>query len=44
MSRKITLLGTGSSGGVPRIGNIWGAHDPRNPQASSIRFWLAAHP
>jgi len=32
MSRKITLLGTGSSGGVPRIGNIWGACDPSNPK------------
>jgi phosphoribosyl 1,2-cyclic phosphate phosphodiesterase len=32
MSRKITLLGTGSSGGVPRVGNIWGACDPSNPK------------
>ena len=32
MSNKIeyTLLGTGSSGGVPRIGNDWGACDPDN--------------
>jgi phosphoribosyl 1,2-cyclic phosphate phosphodiesterase len=30
MKRKITLLGTGSSGGVPRVGNIWGACDPSN--------------
>lgn len=27
-----TLLGTGSSGGVPRIGNNWGACDPGNPK------------
>ena len=27
-----TLLGTGSSGGVPRIGNIWGACNPDNPK------------
>jgi len=32
MSRTITLLGTGSSGGVPRIGNNWGACDPNNPK------------
>ena len=32
MSLKITLLGTGSSGGVPRVGNIWGACDPTNPK------------
>lgn len=29
---KITILGCGSSGGVPRIGNIWGACDPNNPK------------
>lgn len=27
-----TLLGTGSSGGVPRIGNDWGDCDPANPK------------
>lgn len=27
-----TLLGTGSSGGVPRIGNNWGACDPEDPR------------
>jgi len=27
-----TLLGTGSSGGVPRIGNNWGACNPDNPK------------
>ena len=32
MSYKLTLLGTGSSGGVPRLGNNWGACDPLNPK------------
>ncbi|RUT33201.1 MBL fold metallo-hydrolase [Arsenicitalea aurantiaca] len=27
-----TILGCGSSGGVPRIGNIWGACDPNEPR------------
>lgn len=27
-----TILGCGSSGGVPRIGNIWGACDPDEPR------------
>lgn len=29
---KITILGCGSSGGVPLIGNNWGACDPDNPR------------
>ena len=29
---KITILGCGSSGGVPRIGGHWGACDPTNPR------------
>lgn len=32
MGLKITVLGCGSSGGVPRIGNHWGACDPANPR------------
>lgn len=32
MSCKLTLLGTGSSDGVPRLGNNWGACDPANPK------------
>jgi phosphoribosyl 1,2-cyclic phosphate phosphodiesterase len=32
MSLKITVLGCGSSGGVPRIGNHWGLCDPENPR------------
>lgn len=32
MSFTLTLLGSGSSGGVPRLGNNWGACDPANPR------------
>ncbi|MBD1545801.1 MBL fold metallo-hydrolase [Roseibium aggregatum] len=34
MSSKlmVTILGCGSSGGVPRIGNDWGACDPNEPK------------
>lgn len=32
MTRKITILGSGSSAGVPRIGNDWGRCDPTNPK------------
>lgn len=32
MSLKLTLLGTGSSVGVPRVGPVWGSCDPRNPR------------
>lgn len=32
MSLKATILGCGTSGGVPRIGNAWGACDPSNPK------------
>ncbi len=28
----VTILGCGSSGGVPRLGNHWGACDPSNPR------------
>lgn len=31
-SLQFTLLGTGSSGGVPRIGNDWGDCDPNEPK------------
>ncbi|MDB5561450.1 MAG: Metal-dependent hydrolase of the beta-lactamase superfamily [Hyphomicrobiales bacterium] len=27
-----TILGCGSSGGVPRVGNVWGECDPHNPK------------
>lgn len=29
---RATILGCGSSGGVPRLGGIWGACDPENPR------------
>jgi phosphoribosyl 1,2-cyclic phosphate phosphodiesterase len=32
MTLRLTILGCGTSGGVPRIGNIWGACDPHNPK------------
>jgi phosphoribosyl 1,2-cyclic phosphate phosphodiesterase len=35
MSLRITILGCGSSGGVPRVGSGWGACDPANPQEPS---------
>ena len=32
MTLRFTLLGTGSSGGVPRVGPVWGSCDPTNPK------------
>ncbi len=32
MTLKVTILGCGSSGGVPRPGTGWGACDPANPK------------
>ena len=32
MPLAITVLGCGSSGGVPRVGQGWGACDPKNPK------------
>jgi phosphoribosyl 1,2-cyclic phosphate phosphodiesterase len=29
---KVTILGCGTAGGVPRIGNVWGNCDPNNPR------------
>lgn len=29
---RITILGCGSSGGVPRLGGVWGACDPHEPK------------
>lgn len=31
-SVTLTLMGTGSSGGVPRVGNVWGDCDPDEPR------------
>ncbi len=32
MTLSLTILGCGSSGGVPRVGQGWGACDPTNPK------------
>jgi phosphoribosyl 1,2-cyclic phosphate phosphodiesterase len=32
LTLRLTILGCGSSGGVPRIGEGWGACDPANPK------------
>ena len=37
MSYRFTILGSGSSGGVPRIGNEWGACDPNEPKNRRLR-------
>ena len=29
---RVTILGCGSSGGVPRLGGLWGECDPENPK------------
>lgn len=34
---RATILGCGSSGGVPRIGGLWGACDPKNPKNRRLR-------
>lgn len=40
MIRTVTILGCGSSGGVPRLGGKWGACDPENPKNSRLRCSL----
>lgn len=37
MSYRFTILGCGSSGGVPRIGMTWGQCDPANPRNTRLR-------
>ncbi|MGQ0456320.1 MAG: MBL fold metallo-hydrolase [Hyphomicrobium sp.] len=37
MTYRFTILGCGSSGGVPRIGMTWGACDPENPKNRRLR-------
>ena len=37
---EFTILGCGSSGGVPRIGNDWGECDPHNPKNRRLRCSL----
>jgi phosphoribosyl 1,2-cyclic phosphate phosphodiesterase len=40
MPLSFTILGCGSSGGVPRVGQGWGACDPQNPKNSRRRCSL----
>ncbi len=37
MSLRVTILGCGSSGGVPRVGQGWGACDPNEPRNRRMR-------
>lgn len=37
---KVTILGCGGSGGVPLIGNVWGACDPKEPRNRRTRVSL----
>ncbi|WP_449472330.1 MBL fold metallo-hydrolase [Sphingobium chungangianum] len=37
MSLKLTILGCGTSSGVPRIGNDWGSCDPNEPKNRRTR-------
>ncbi len=37
---RFTILGCGSSGGVPRLGGQWGACDPENPRNHRLRCSL----
>ena len=39
-SIKFQILGCGSSGGVPRLGGVWGACDPNNPKNDRQRCSL----
>ncbi|MFQ6550391.1 MBL fold metallo-hydrolase [Aestuariibius sp. 2305UL40-4] len=38
--RRFTILGCGSSGGVPRLGDNWGDCDPKNPKNQRRRCSL----
>lgn len=37
---RATLLGCGTSAGVPRVGNVWGKCDPENPKNRRTRVSL----
>ncbi|MSO75686.1 MAG: MBL fold metallo-hydrolase [Alphaproteobacteria bacterium] len=34
---RVTVLGSGASGGVPLVGGVWGACDPANPRNRRLR-------
>jgi len=40
MTLRLTILGCGTSGGIPRIGDNWGACDPANPRNRRLRCSL----
>lgn len=40
MTLEFTILGCGSSGGVPRVGQGWGTCDPHNPKNRRLRCSL----
>ena len=40
MTLKATILGCGSSGGVPRVGGDWGVCDPKEPKNRRTRCSL----
>lgn len=40
MALRVTVLGSGTSSGVPRIGNDWGACDPSEPKNRRTRVSL----
>jgi phosphoribosyl 1,2-cyclic phosphate phosphodiesterase len=40
MSLNVTILGCGTSGGTPRLGDRWGACDPDNPKNRRLRCSL----
>ena len=40
MNLKATILGCGSSGGVPRVGGDWGVCDPKEPKNRRTRCSL----
>ena len=42
MTLTLNILGCGSSGGVPRVGNDWGACDPTNPKNRRRRCSILA--
>jgi len=42
MTLKLTILGCGTSGGVPRIGGDWGKCDPANPRNRRLRCSMIA--
>lgn len=37
IAHRLTILGCGSSGGVPRLGGDWGVCDPKNPKNRRLR-------